>query len=98
MYESLICNEYLEDAYCDKPPLLPANPLDRAHARIVIDRFNSRCMPQFYRFLVRQARLSFSHSARTGRSAVGNTSTPLGCAALYFGVVYLLPAAYWPAL
>ena len=72
VYESLICNEYLEDAYPDKMPLLPAHPADRAHARIVMDRFNSRCMPQFYRFLVRQARLSSIATLR----AITNASIP----------------------
>ena len=56
VYESLICNEYLEDAYHDAPPLLPAHPADRARARIIMDRWNSRFTPHFYRFLVRQAR------------------------------------------
>ena len=81
VYESLICNEYLEDAFPDTAPLLPADPADRAHARIVMDRFNSRCMPQFYRFLVRQARVGYFRTACTSSSAVGNTSVPLGCAA-----------------
>jgi len=58
VYESLICNEYLEDAYPQAPPLLPAHPADRARARIIMDRWNSRFTPQFYRFLVRQARPS----------------------------------------
>ena len=53
VYESLICNEYLEDAF-PEPALMPADPAGRAAARIVMDRFNSRCMPQFYRMLVRQ--------------------------------------------
>ena len=57
VYESLICNEYLEDAYPEAPPLLPAAPADRARARIIMDRWNSRFTPHFYRFLVRQARL-----------------------------------------
>ena len=60
VYESLICNEYLEDAYPNTPSLLPKNPVERARARIIMDRFNSRFTPHFYRFLVRQARLHAS--------------------------------------
>lgn len=36
-YESLITNEYLEDAYA-QPAMMPRTPLERAHARLVINR------------------------------------------------------------
>lgn len=36
-YESLITNEYLEDAYA-QPAMMPRAPLERAHARLVINR------------------------------------------------------------
>lgn len=52
VYESLICNEYLEERH-PVPALLPSDPVARAHARIVIDRFNSKYVPVFYRFLIR---------------------------------------------
>lgn len=52
VYESLICNEYLEERH-PVPALLPSDPVARAHARIVIDRFNSKYVPIFYRFLIR---------------------------------------------
>ncbi|EIE20099.1 glutathione S-transferase [Coccomyxa subellipsoidea C-169] len=56
VYESLICNEFLED-YAPAPghpPLLPPHPALRAKARIVMDHFNTRFVPLFYRILIRQ--------------------------------------------
>lgn len=52
-----ICNEFLEDWHKDQP-LLPADPVERAHARMVIDRISSKYVPNFYSFLVRQVRYS----------------------------------------
>ena len=52
-----ICNEFLEDWHKHQP-LLPADPVERAHARMVIDRFSSKYVPNFYSFLVRQVRCS----------------------------------------
>lgn len=54
VYESLICNEFLEDYSRDTPKLLPEKPVEKAHARIVIDRVNGKLVPLFYRILVRQ--------------------------------------------
>lgn len=56
IYESLICNEYLEDKY-EEPALLPAAPEARAQARIIMERFTSRGVPLFYRALIRQVRI-----------------------------------------
>lgn len=56
IYESSICNEFLED-YApppEAPALLPPHPATRAHARIVIDRFQTKFVPVFYRLLIRQ--------------------------------------------
>ena len=50
--QSLICNEYLEECH-PHAAMLPRDPVARAHARIVIDRFNSKYVPVFYRFLIR---------------------------------------------
>jgi len=52
VYESLICDEYLEETH-PEPRMLPGDPVARAHARIIIDRFNSKYVPVFYRFLIR---------------------------------------------
>ncbi|MEW5308776.1 MAG: hypothetical protein WDW38_000708 [Sanguina aurantia] len=50
VYESLISNEFLEDAY-PSPAMLPSTPLERAHARIIIGRFDSQFVPAFYKLL-----------------------------------------------
>ena len=50
--QSLICNEYLEECH-PQAAMLPSDPVARAHARIIIDRFNSKYVPAFYRFLIR---------------------------------------------
>jgi glutathione S-transferase len=55
-----ICNEFLEDWHKDQP-LLPADPVDRAHARMLIDRFSSKYVPNFYSILVRQVRCPWRH-------------------------------------
>lgn len=41
MYESLICNEYVEDAF-PGPSLLPPTPAGRAKARLLIDQFGAK--------------------------------------------------------
>lgn len=53
IYESCICNEYLDEAYPDHP-LSPRDPYLRAHMRIQIDYFNSKVMPLFYQLLLQQ--------------------------------------------
>lgn len=44
VYESGIINQYLDEAFPD-PPLLPATPLGRAHARIWMDYCDTRFLP-----------------------------------------------------
>ena len=44
VWESTVINEFLEDAFPD-PPLLPRNPVARAHARIWIEYCNSTFQP-----------------------------------------------------
>lgn len=50
LYESAIINEYLEEVF-PEPPLLPADPGQRAIARIWIDYANTRLVPAFNKFL-----------------------------------------------
>ena len=54
VYESLICNEFLEDHLSKEQPLLPEHPIATAHDRIIIDSFSSKFVPLFYRILLRQ--------------------------------------------
>jgi len=65
VYESNICNEFIREYVIDSGQGqgamglmtwgLLSDELDiRTHQRIVIDRFNSRLIPNFYSFLVRQ--------------------------------------------
>lgn len=65
-----ICNEYLEDvgAAYDAPSLFSSRLIERAHQRIVIDRFSSKLMPKFYSFLVRQV---------GSKSATSTTALPI---------------------
>jgi len=46
VWESLVMNEFLEDAYPDRP-LLPQDPITRAHARIWIEYCNTTFQPNF---------------------------------------------------
>ncbi|KAI0261257.1 glutathione-S-transferase [Gloeopeniophorella convolvens] len=54
LYESLIILEFLEDAYPDTPRLLPADPFERAHARLWIDNVSKTIVPTFMRVLQAQ--------------------------------------------
>lgn len=45
--ESAVINEYLEERYPD-PPLLPADPADRARARLLIHRFDDLLGDPYY--------------------------------------------------
>lgn len=54
LFESAIICEYLEDAYSGDrhgPALLPADPYEKARARLWIDHVNTRIIPAFYRLL-----------------------------------------------
>jgi glutathione S-transferase len=46
IWESTVINEFLEDAYPDRP-LLPRDPVARAHARIWIEYCNNTFQPSF---------------------------------------------------
>ena len=50
VYESAICNEYLEDAY-PTPALTPTSPGDRARMRVLIEMCNSQFVPPVIRLL-----------------------------------------------
>ena len=54
VYESLICNEFLEEYSPKEQPLLPDHPVAKAKSRIIIDSFSSKFVPLFYRILLRQ--------------------------------------------
>eukprot|EP00879_Flechtneria_rotunda_P004713 GHRR01004978.1.p1 GENE.GHRR01004978.1~~GHRR01004978.1.p1 ORF type:complete len:267 (+),score=79.87 GHRR01004978.1:77-877(+) len=62
--ESLVCNEYLEDAY-PSPPLLPKDAVGRAAARSIIHRFSDKFVPAFYKYLVLQDKPSQQKAADT---------------------------------
>ena len=53
VYESLICNEFLEDFASPPvyPSIFPPNAATRARARIIIDRFDRKFIPNFYGIL-----------------------------------------------
>ncbi|MDH5748852.1 MAG: glutathione S-transferase family protein [Rhodospirillales bacterium] len=53
IYESAVINEYLEEAFPDRP-LLPADPAGRARARTWIDFANVRFVPHIYKVLLAQ--------------------------------------------
>jgi glutathione S-transferase len=44
VYESALCNEYLEDKY-PSPPLAPTAPAEKAHMRLWVDWCNSQFVP-----------------------------------------------------
>lgn len=50
VYESAICNEYLEDKY-PTPSLAPENPAGRASMRLLIETCNSKFVPPIIRLL-----------------------------------------------
>ncbi len=50
VYESAIINAYLDEVF-PKPPLMPADPLQRAQARIWIDYCDSRFMPACHQLI-----------------------------------------------
>ncbi|XP_006461295.1 hypothetical protein AGABI2DRAFT_204991 [Agaricus bisporus var. bisporus H97] len=55
LYESLVLLEFLEEAYPTvKPSLLPAEPYDRAVARIWVDHITKNYLPAFHRLVQSQ--------------------------------------------
>ncbi|KIJ65974.1 hypothetical protein HYDPIDRAFT_130058 [Hydnomerulius pinastri MD-312] len=55
LYESIVLCEFLEEAYESyKPNLLPADPFERARARIWIDHTTKNIMPAWQRLLMAQ--------------------------------------------
>lgn len=55
VYESIICNEFLEEfaPHPEYPAIYPLHPVDKAHARMVIDSFDRSFIPSFYAILLR---------------------------------------------
>ncbi len=53
VWESTIINEYLDEVF-PEPPLLPAQPSQRAWARFWIDFANTKFVPWFYKLLLEQ--------------------------------------------
>lgn len=51
VYESSIINEYLDEAF-PEPALMPADPGERARARIWVDYDNVKFVPAFYKVLL----------------------------------------------
>lgn len=53
VYESLICNEFLEDyaPHPEYPALYPSHLGEKARARQIIDRFDRKFIPNFYGIL-----------------------------------------------
>ena len=54
IYESLVCVEYVDEAFPSPPHLFPTTPAKRAHARIWIDFISKTFVPTYYRMLCRQ--------------------------------------------
>ncbi|KAI0061960.1 glutathione-S-transferase [Artomyces pyxidatus] len=54
LYESLIICEFLEDAFPSTPRLLPADPFERANARLWIDHISKAVVPSFFRLVQAQ--------------------------------------------
>ena len=55
VYESLICVEYIDEAFGNNgPKLLPGSPAQRAQARMWTDKLNNEICSQFYVLLLRQ--------------------------------------------
>ncbi len=55
IWESSIINEYLDEVFPD-PPLMPAEPGARAHARFWIDFANVKFTPTWYRLFLAQGK------------------------------------------
>lgn len=51
VYESLVCNEYVEEAY-PGTRMAPEEAMQRAKMRLIMARFESRVVPKFYKLLL----------------------------------------------
>jgi glutathione S-transferase len=52
LYESTVCNEYIEDRW-PEPPLLPEDEAERGWVRLAVSRFAEHFVPNFYGLLLR---------------------------------------------
>ena len=62
IFESAVINEYLEEVFPEHP-LLPHDPVMRAHARIWIDFANVRFVPHIYKLMMAQEKEAQQHQA-----------------------------------
>lgn len=67
VYESAIINEYLDEVF-PTPAMMPAEPGQRATARIWIDFMNIKLLPCFYRLLMAQEPDKQAQEAETFRA------------------------------
>lgn len=54
IYESTVCLEYMDEAWPDKPKLMPKDPYDRAVVRIWADFVTKKIIPFFYSLLMKE--------------------------------------------
>jgi len=54
IHESLVINEFLEDAFPNTKPLLPSDPYERAQVRLAIDHVTKSIIPSFFKLLQTQ--------------------------------------------
>lgn len=53
VYESLICNEFVEDKYPEHR-MMPSDPYEKARCKLIIDRYGNNFIPAFYKSLMQQ--------------------------------------------
>ena len=51
VYESIVCNEFVEEAF-PGPKMAPQDAMERAKMRLIVARFESRVVPKFYKLLL----------------------------------------------
>ena len=85
VYESAVCIEYIDEAWKTNVNLLPVDPYERAHARILSDLIGKKIVPDFYKILLKKEEAERSKAKVNMTEAVKQLFSDFDSSTPFFG-------------